>query len=153
MEYFVKEEKLELKYQQGKGAWTYHIEIPNTKEIKGKWGTIKVSGSVDGYRIESKNLLSIKGQNKLLSINEKIRKSINKGAGDVVVVTLYPLTNHTNITKNEILDTLQDADVLRAFNKLEDAEKAEIISKIILQQTEEAQTKALVQLINQLSRK
>lgn len=42
MNYLIKEEKLELKYVPGKGAWTYHIIIPNTKDIKGKWGEIKV---------------------------------------------------------------------------------------------------------------
>ncbi len=46
MEYLVKAEKLELKYQPGKGAWTYYIQIPNMKHIVGKWGTMKVSGTI-----------------------------------------------------------------------------------------------------------
>ena len=53
MEYLVKDEILELKYQPGKGAWTYHIQIPNTKHIVGKWGSMKVSGTIDNYKIET----------------------------------------------------------------------------------------------------
>lgn len=41
MNYLIKDEKLELKYAPGKGAWTYHIQIPNTKHIVGKWGRSK----------------------------------------------------------------------------------------------------------------
>jgi len=114
MDYLVKEEKLELKYLRGKGAWTYHLQIPNTKHIVGKWGTIKVSGFIDGYEIESRNLLSIKGQDKFLSINERIRRSIKKDAGDFVLATLYLITSQTKITEKDILETFKDADVLSA---------------------------------------
>jgi hypothetical protein len=53
MEYIIKDEKLELKYQAGKGAWTYHLRIPNSKNIEGKWGDIKVSGVIDNFKIEA----------------------------------------------------------------------------------------------------
>ena len=82
MEYIVKDKKLELKYEPGKGAWTYHIQIPNTKHIIGKWGTLKVSGTIENYNIERINLFTITGQDKLISINNNIRKSINKKGGD-----------------------------------------------------------------------
>ncbi|KIA83840.1 hypothetical protein OA84_10285, partial [Kaistella solincola] len=89
MEYLVKDEKLELKHQPGKGAWTYHLQIPNTKHIVGKWGSMKVSGTIDNYSIESINLAKLGDQDKLISINDKIRKAINKSGGDTVTVTLY----------------------------------------------------------------
>lgn len=57
MEYLTKDEKLELKYQSGKGAWTYHLRIPNSKNISGKWGDIKVSGYIDNYEIVARNPL------------------------------------------------------------------------------------------------
>lgn len=98
MEYIVKDKKLELKYEPGKGAWTYHIQIPNTKHIIGKWGTLKVSGTIDNYKIERINLFTITGQDKLISINNNIRKSINKRGGDTVTVTLYLLTSKEKIT-------------------------------------------------------
>jgi hypothetical protein len=151
MDYLVKEEKLELKYLRGKGAWTYHIQIPNTKHIVGKWGTIKVSGFVDNYKIESKNLLSINGQDKLISINEHIRKSIGKDAGDFVLVTLYLISPQYRITEKDILETFKETDVFNAFVKLEDTVKTEMISKIVSLKSEDAQTKVIVQIINKLS--
>ncbi len=153
MEYLIKEKLLELKYQPGKGAWTYHLEIPNTKDIVGKWGTLKVSGSIDDYKIESINLFSIKGQNKRISINEKIRKSIHKSGGDFVLVTLYWITRKADINEKDIIETFKDADVLTTFNELDDRQKKEIISKVISQISAENQTKSLVQILNQLSKK
>lgn len=31
-------QKLELQYKEGFGAWTYHIRIPGTANIEGRWG-------------------------------------------------------------------------------------------------------------------
>ena len=89
MRYIVKDKELILKFMPGKGSWTYLLEIPDTKDIKGNWGSIKVSGFIDNYPIESKNLLPLKGQDKILSINNTIRKAINKSGGEPVIVTLY----------------------------------------------------------------
>ena len=112
MEYLVKDEILELKYEHGKGAWTYHIQIPNTKHIVGKWGSMKVAGTIDNYKIESINLAKLGDEDKLISINDKIRKAINKSGGDTVKVTLYLLTSKQQITEKEILDTFKDSGVL-----------------------------------------
>src|SRR4051812_33281475 len=98
MEYIIKDEKLELRYQPGKGAWTYHLRIPNSKEIKGKWGDIKVSGFIDNFKIEARNLAPIKDEDKILSVNGAIRKAINKKGGDFVTVTLYLLSNKERLT-------------------------------------------------------
>ena len=74
MNLLVKDKQLELKYEPGKGAWTYHVQIPNTKHIVGKWGSLKAAGTIDNYPLEKINLFTISGQDKLISINEKIRK-------------------------------------------------------------------------------
>src|SRR3990167_9896671 len=105
MEYLVKDEILELKYEHGKGAWTYHIQIPNTKHIVGKWGSMKVSGTIDNYRIERINLAKLGDHDKLISINKNIRKAINKSGGDTVTVTLYLLTSRQQIGEREVLET------------------------------------------------
>ena len=152
MEYLVKDEILELKYEQGKGAWTYHIQIPNTKHIVGKWGSLKVSGTIDNYKIDSINLFTITGQDKLISINDKIRKAINKGGGDKVTVTLYLLTSKEQITENEILETFKESGILKAFKKLPDEEQKEIIGKIVSTKSEEKQIKVILKFIDQLSK-
>ena len=152
MEYLVKDEILELKYQPGKGAWTYHIQIPNTKHIVGKWGSMKVSGTIDNYKIESINLAKLGDEDKLISINNKIRKAINKSGGDKVTVTLYLLTTKEQITEKEILETFKEEGVLKTFKKLTDEEQKEIIGKIASTKSEDKQIKVILKFIDQLSK-
>ena len=151
MEYIIKDEKLELKYQLGKGAWTYHLRIPNSKNIEGKWGDIKVSGFIDNFKIEARNLAPIKGEDKMLSINGEIRKAINKEGGDIVTVTLYLLSNKEKITESQILETFKESNVLKAFEKLNEVEKNEILERIISQKDEEKQIKMIIKHIDKLS--
>lgn len=148
MEYLVKDEKLELKYEPGKGAWTYHIEIPNTKHIVGKWGFLKASGTIDDYKLEDKNLFTITGQNKLISVNEKIRKEINKTGGDIVTVTLYLSAPKEQVTEMQILETFKEANVLKKFQKLTADEKNEILTNIIAQKSEDKQIKIIIKYID-----
>ncbi len=151
MEYLVKDKKLELKYQPGKGAWTYHTQVPNTKNIVGKWGFMKVAGTIDNYNIESINLAKIGDQDKLISINSEIRKAINKTGGDTVTVTLYLLTSKEQITRKEILHTFKESGVLKAFKKLTTDEQGEMIEKITSQQSDDKQVKMILKYIDQLS--
>lgn len=137
MDYIIKDEKLELIYQHGKGAWTYHLRIPNSKNIEGKWGDIVVSGFIDNFEISSRQLAPIKGEDKMLSINAEIRKAINKKGGDIVTITLYLLSDKQKITKQQILDTFKDSEVLKAFEKLNEMEQNEIFDSIISQTNEE----------------
>ena len=152
MEYIIKDEKLELKYQSGKGAWTYHLRIPNSKNIEGKWGDIKVSGFIDNFKIEARNLAPIKGEDKMLSINGEIRKAINKNGGDIVNVTLYLLSNKEKINESQILETFKESNVLQAFNELTEVEKNDILESIISQKNEEKQIKIIIKHIDKLSR-
>ena len=152
MEYIIKDEKLELKYQSGKGAWTYHLRIPNSKHIEGKWGDIKVSGFIDNFKIEARNLAPIKGEDKMLSINGEIRKAINKKGGDIVTVSLYLLSNKEKITESEILETFKESNVLKEFKKLNEEQKKEILDSIISQKDEEKQIKIIIKYIDKLTR-
>lgn len=151
MDYLIKDKKLKLKYEPGKGAWTYHIQIPNTKHIVGKWGSMKVSGTIDNYKIESINLAKLGDQDKLISINDKIRKAINKSGGDTVTVTLYLLTSREQITEKEVLETFKDSRVLKAFKKLSEEDRNEIMGKIISSKSEDKQVKMILKYIDQLN--
>ena len=152
MDYIIKDEKLELIYEHGKGAWTYHLRIPNSKNIEGKWGDIKVSGFIDNYKIEARNLAPIKGEDKMLSINGEIRKAINKKGGDFVTVTLYLISNNEKITEKQIFETFNEAGVLKAFEKLTEIEKNEILDSITSEKNEDKQIKIIVKQIDKLSR-
>lgn len=152
MNYLVKDEKLKLNYESGKGAWTYHIQIPNTKHLIGKWGDLKVSGFFDGYKLEAKNLFTIKGQDKLISVNQEIRNAINKSGGDTVTVTLYLLTTREQITEKQILDTFHESGVLESFENLPEEEKNEILRNVLSQRNEEKQIRIIVKYIDELSK-
>ena len=67
MRIIIENELLELQYIPGNGAWTYQLIIPNSKNIKGKWGDLKVSGTIDGYAIQHKNLGPVKNGDKKIS--------------------------------------------------------------------------------------
>ena len=150
MNYLVKDKQLELKYEPGKGAWTYHVQIPNTKHIVGKWGSLKASGTIDNYPLEKINLFTISGRDKLISINEKIRKAINKTGGDKVKITLYLLTSNEQITKDEILETFSQSGVLEVFESLTEDEKKRIIEEIKSKNSDEKQIKYILKFINEL---
>ena len=152
MDYLIKDEKLELKYEHGKGAWTYHLRIPNSKNIDGKWGDIKVSGLIDNYKIEDRKLAPIKGEDKILSINSEIRKAINKKGGDIVTVSLYLLSKKEEITEKQILETFKESGVLEAFKKLNEFEKNEVLESIISQKIEEKQIKIIIKHIDKLTK-
>ncbi len=152
MENLVKDKKLELKYAPGKGAWTYHIQIPNTKHLVGKWGSIKVSGTIDGYKIESINLAKLGDEDKLISINAKIRNAINKSGGDLVTVSLYLLTPQKQITEQQVLETFKDAGVIETYQKHTKEEQKEMIGKIMSLKSEEKQVKMILRYIDQLSK-
>jgi Domain of unknown function (DUF1905) len=152
VEYIIKDEKIELIYQHGKGAWTYHLRIPNSKNIEGKWGDIIVSGFIDNFEISRRQLAPIKGEDKILSINAEIRKAINKKGGDFVTVTLYLLANKKRITESQILDIFKESNVLKAYEKLNAEERNEILETIISQKNEEKQIKIIIKHIDKLSK-
>jgi hypothetical protein len=89
MNYLVKNKQLPIHYNPGKGARTYSIIIPNTKDLKGKWGYLKVPGCIDNCKFECKNIAPKKGYDKFLSINSEIRQAIGKDACHMVTVTLH----------------------------------------------------------------
>ena len=152
MNFIVENEKLEIQYIPGNGAWTYQLIIPNTKNIKGKWGDLKVSGKIDNFEIKNKNLGPMKNSDKKMAINSEIRNSIGKGAGDFVNVTLFlENQNEEKVNENEmIFECFKDAEVLSIFNKLKIDEQNEIILSINSTATENQKVEKIVKFIAKL---
>ena len=152
MNFIVENEKIEIQYIPGNGAWTYQLIIPNTKNIKGKWGDLKVSGKIDNFEIKNKNLGPMKNSDKKMAINSEIRNSIGKGAGDFVNVTLFlENQNEEKVNENEmIFECFKDAEVLNIFNKLEIDEQNEIILSINSTATENQKVEKIVKFIAKL---
>ena len=153
MNYIIENDKLTLQYIPGNGAWTYQLIIPNTKDIKGKWGDLKVSGTIDGFEIKNKNLGPMKNSDKKMAINSEIRNAINKTGGDTVTVTLF-LENQNNKTDySEILDCFRDAQVLPIFKKLQKKEQQEILNDISNVATIDQKAEKIVSSIEKLESK
>jgi len=150
MKYLIRGKKLQLKYTPGKSAWTYHLEIPATRDIRGKWGYMKVSGSIDEYKIENLNLAPIKGANKIISINGTIRKAINKSGGDFVMVTLYMKDGKELIDKKKVMECFNDPDVLTNFNSLSKEEQNVMLEDILSEESQEKQIQCIVKCIDKL---
>lgn len=72
MIHLVDHKELELQYRPDFGAWTYCIQIPETQGLKGQWGRMKVSGTLDGYTLDRHNLAPRKDEDYLISINKQI---------------------------------------------------------------------------------
>ena len=152
MNFIVENQQLEIIYTPGNGAWTYQLIIPNTKNIKGKWGDLKVSGKIDNFEIKNKNLGPMKNSDKKMALNSEIRNYIGKGAGDFVNVTLY--LENQNKEKNKenemIFECFKDAQVLNIFNKLKIEEQNEIIHNINSTATENQKVEKIVKFIAKL---
>ena len=152
MNFIIENEKLEIQYIPGNGAWTYHLIIPNTKNIKGKWGDLKVSGKIDDYEIKSKNLAPLKNSDKKMSLNSEIRNFIGKSGGEFVNVTLYLLNENTkkNNDNEMIFECFKDAEVLNTFKKLKIDEQNEIIQNINSTATENQKVERILKFIAKL---
>ena len=152
MNYIIENEKLEIQYIPGNGAWTYHLIIPNSKNIKGKWGDLKVSGQIDDYILTNKNLAPLKNSDKKMSLNSEIRNFIGKSGGEFVNVTLY-LVNENTQKDNEtemIFQCFKDAEIVSTFKKLKIEEQNEIILNINSSATENQKVEKIVKIIAKL---
>jgi len=154
MNYLIQNEKLLIQYIPGNGAWTYQLIIPRTKDIKGKWGDLKVSGTIDNFEIKSKNLGPVKNSDKKMAINAEIRSATGKGAGDFVTVTLY-LENQIQEKSNDyemIVDCFRDAGVLDLFLKLDTVQQNGIIENISSVATEDQKVEKIIKFISNLEK-
>jgi len=89
-------EPLTLIYEPGRGAWTYRIDVPDTWHLKAPWGSIKVTGTIDDIPFGEMNLMPLKNEDAMMSVNKQLREKIGKSGGETVRVTM----------------TLKDADTL-----------------------------------------
>jgi len=152
MDYIIKNEPLVIQHIPGNGAWTYQLIIPNTKNIKGKWGDLKVSGKIDGYDIEHKNLGPVKDGDKKLALNATIRNSIHKGPGETVLVTLYLEKQNKTNDNSMILECFKDAEVLSVFEKLKKEDQDEILKSITSVATQDQEVEKIIKAIEKLEK-
>ena len=144
MKELLKNKELTLNYIPNHGAWTYNIVIPDSKDIKGKWGDIKVFGTIDGYVFKNMNLAPRKGLDMYMSVNADIRKAINKKGGDLVVVTMQKEADNKLTDEDDIIECFRDAEILTKFKSLDEEERTSIIKDILSQNDENSQEKKIL---------
>lgn len=151
MNYIVQDQELVIQHWPGKGAWTYHLIIPNSRDIPGTWGHIKVSGTIDGYAFEARNLAPRTNQDKMLSVNAAIRQRLGKQAGDTVRVTMYRAEAPTLSTEADVRACLEDAGVLAQFNARPPDDQQALLRPVLAQPDEAGQEKKILALIATLA--
>lgn len=151
MNYIVQDQELVLQHWPGKGAWTYHLVIPDSRAIPGTWGSIKVSGTIDDYVVEARNLAPRKNQDKILSVNAAMRQHLGKQAGDTVRVTLYQETATCRSDEASILACLEDAGVLVQFRTCSAKDQQAILYGVLSQPDVASQEKKILATIAALS--
>lgn len=144
MKYIVKDQEIVIQHWLGKGAWTYHLVIPNSRDIPGTWGHIKVSGTIDDYAVQGRNLAPRKNEDKMLSINATIRQHLGKQAGDSVRVTLYQEAANLLSEEADVLACLEDANVLAQFRARSGEDRQTILRDVLAQPDEASQEKKLL---------
>lgn len=152
MNYIVQDEDLVIQHWPGKGAWTYHLVIPNSRDIPGTWGHIKVSGTIDGYAFQSRNLAPRKDQDKMLSVNAAFRQRLGKQGGDTVRVTMYQEVAKGFDGEADVLACLEDAGVVAQFRSCSVEEQQALLREVLSQPDEASQEKSVVAAIATLAK-
>jgi hypothetical protein len=135
---------------QGKGGWSFVVikEIPQNK--KGKFGMVRVTGTIDDYQIIKYNLMPMGNGNLFLPIKAEIRKKLNKKEGDSIHLKLF-LDNTPLVVPEELMLCFNDEPkAFHTFQNLSDAEQKQYLDWIYSAKKEETKINRIADAINKL---
>ena len=145
--------KFRLEKYPGKGGWTY-VQIPGIKkENRGRFGSVRVKGNIEGYEISKYNLMPMKSGNMFLPLKAEIRKKIKKQEGDWVNILLYIDTDLLEVPAELLLCLQDEPEALIFFNSLSESEQRLYILWISAAKKEETKIIRLAKSITRLQNK
>ena len=139
----------------GKGGWTY-IKLPEVSSgYKRKFGTVRVSGTIDDYELISYSLMPIRDGNLFLPVKAEIRKKIGKKEGDRVQLLLYADAEDLPMaTPEDLLICLKDEPLAyKIYQSYTEAERKVLFDWIGAANQDEVRVQRIAQTIDMLLNK
>ncbi|OYQ44375.1 hypothetical protein CHU92_02455 [Flavobacterium cyanobacteriorum] len=133
----------------GKGGWTY-ARIPEIQAgIAIPFGMVKVSGTIDGYKISAYHLMPMGNGQLFLPVKAAIRKKIKKEEGDYVHVVLYRDDSVFEVPA-EIKAFFEEEGVAAAFNNRKKSEQKMCCEWIMSGRREETKRERMIRTVYRL---
>lgn len=142
--------KYQLKKYPGKGGWIYAVinEIP--KKHRGKYGSVRVRGTIDDYEIKQYSLMPLKSVGLFFPIKAEIRKKIGKTEGDWIHIKLYKDDSVLEIPNELTLCLMEEPEAHRFFLSLSQSEQRLYVLWIFSAKRMETKTTRIVKSIERL---
>ncbi len=137
----------------GKGGWTY-AAIPEILQNKDNpFGWVKVKGFIDQFELKQFKLMPMGNGQLFLPVKAAIRKAIQKEAGDLVKIILFPDDTPIQIPA-EILTCFEyePPHIKAQFLKFTEGEQKTYLDWIANAKTIETKTKRIAKMINRLDK-
>jgi len=138
----------------GKGGWTY-VRLPGVSSgYRGKFGTVRVSGTIDDYELINYGLMPIRDGGLFLPIKAEIRKKTGKKEGDKVYVLLYADENLPMAMPEDLLICLQDEpEAYKTYQTYTETERKAFLDWIGAANQDEVRVRRIAQTIDMLLNK
>jgi len=134
----------------GKGGWTY-VSVPEIPpDPDAPFGWVLVSGQMDEIVLEKIKLMPMGNGTLFLPVNAKLRKALNKKAGDQVGLKLYHDVGMLS-TPADLEEVLADEQELKAaFDRLPTGKKNDYTRKIVASKMQNTRVKRILALLKEL---
>lgn len=144
--------KYKLEKFPGKGGWTF-ARIPEVLQDKKKsFGWVRVRGTIDGYEISKYNLMPMGNGTLFLAVRAEIRKKINKKAGDLIHVILYPDNEPLEVPEEMMICLKDEPAAWKFFKLLSESEQKFYIDWIYSAKKEETKIDRMVEAVDRLAK-
>jgi hypothetical protein len=134
----------------GKGGWTY-ARVPEVLQDKhAPFGWVRVKGYIDNYPFTHYHLMPMGNGELFFPVKAAIRKKIQKEAGDMVHIIIYPDNSRLQIPQELEACLQEEPEALARFQALKAGEQKEFIDWIYEAKKEDTKVQRIVATIDKL---